>query len=188
MRYRVVGELGQGFSGARLRRRSALRRLGVPGRAHRITTCATLRATGVLSVNAPRGTPGSHSPSRRANYSGHSETLLHSAGPNPPGWVAGSQGFVLWLSLCYWASFVNAHRGERAKDAADASAMPPIELLAELGTKTDLASLVERVSRSKLRWVVVSDSALKAWKERDPTGWEKVSDWLGAKGITIVRT
>jgi hypothetical protein len=82
---------------------------------------------------------------------------------------------------------VDAPQGERAKDVADTSAMPPAELLAELRTTTDLASLVERVSRSKLRWVVVSESALKAWKERDPTGWEKVSDWLGAKGITIVR-
>lgn len=83
---------------------------------------------------------------------------------------------------------MDAHQRERAKNAADTSAMPPAELLAELGTKTDLASLVERVSRSKPRWVVVSESALKAWKERDPAGWEKVSDWLAAKGITIVRT
>lgn len=63
----------------------------------------------------------------------------------------------------------------------------PAALLAELGTNTDLAGLVERVCRNNLPWVVVSESALTAWKERDPVGWGKVLDWLAARGVTIVR-
>jgi hypothetical protein len=64
---------------------------------------------------------------------------------------------------------------------------PPAALLAQLNRSTDLAWLVERVCRNNLPWVVVPGSALTAWQQRDPAGWEKVSAWLGAKGITIVR-
>jgi hypothetical protein len=35
--------------------------------------------------------------------------------------------------------------------------------------------------------VVVATAALKAWEERDPAGWEKVSEWLAANGVTVVR-
>lgn len=60
-------------------------------------------------------------------------------------------------------------------------------LLAELNPNTDLAWLVERVCRSSLSQVVVSAPALTAWQQRDPAGWEKVSAWLAAKGVAIVR-
>jgi len=60
-------------------------------------------------------------------------------------------------------------------------------LLADLKTNTDLARLVERVARNNLPWVVVPAKALDAWAERDPVGWSKVSDWLAAKGVAIIR-
>ena len=60
-------------------------------------------------------------------------------------------------------------------------------LLAELNPDTDLAQLVERVCRNNLSQVIVAASALTAWQQRDPAGWEKVSAWLVAKRIAIVR-
>ena len=73
-------------------------------------------------------------------------------------------------------------------DGSDSTtSAPPAALLAQLNRSTDLAWLVERVCRNNLPWVVVPGSALTAWQQRDPAGWEKVSAWLGAKGITIVR-
>lgn len=60
-------------------------------------------------------------------------------------------------------------------------------LLAELSPNTDLARLVERVSRNCLPRMVVARTALAAWEERDPLGWAKVAEWLAAKGVTIVR-
>ena len=86
------------------------------------------------------------------------------------------------------ASLVDAPHGKQANEVADSRSVPPAELLAELGTKTDLAGLVERVCRSNLPWVVVSESAITAWNARDPVGWAKVSSWLSLRGVTIVRT
>lgn len=60
-------------------------------------------------------------------------------------------------------------------------------LIADLKTNTDLAWLVERVARNHLPWVVVPAKALDAWAERDPVGWSKVSEWLAAKGVAVVR-
>jgi hypothetical protein len=51
----------------------------------------------------------------------------------------------------------------------------------------DLAGLVERVRQSQQPWVVVAAVALAAWQERDPAGWEKVSKWLAANGVAVVR-
>lgn len=64
---------------------------------------------------------------------------------------------------------------------------PVDALLADLKTNTDLARLVERVARNGLPWVVVPAKALDAWAERDPVGWSKVSDWLAAKGVAVIR-
>ena len=74
-----------------------------------------------------------------------------------------------------------------ATDSATTDSAPPSALLAELNSSTDLAWLVERVCRHNLPRVLVRISALTAWQERDPAGWEKVSAWLRAKGIAIVR-
>jgi hypothetical protein len=61
------------------------------------------------------------------------------------------------------------------------------ELLAELSPNSDLVWLVDRVSRTRLPWVVIPSPAITAWEGRDPAGWAKVSEWLGAGGVTIVR-
>jgi hypothetical protein len=60
-------------------------------------------------------------------------------------------------------------------------------ILAELNPSTDLASLVERVSRNNLPWVVAPAPAVAAWERRDPSGWASVLRWFEAKGVTIVR-
>ncbi len=60
-------------------------------------------------------------------------------------------------------------------------------LLAELNGDTDLAWLVERVLAHGLRWVVVPAAAQAAWAARDPNGWTKVSAWLEANGIDVIR-
>jgi len=61
------------------------------------------------------------------------------------------------------------------------------QLLMELSPNRDLVWLVERVARTEFPWVVVPGSAIEAWEGRDPVGWEKVSDWLATRGVTIVR-
>jgi len=60
-------------------------------------------------------------------------------------------------------------------------------LLGDPDLSADLACLVDRVRQNKQPWVVVATAALKAWEERDPAGWEKVSGWLAANGVTVVR-
>jgi hypothetical protein len=60
-------------------------------------------------------------------------------------------------------------------------------LLADPDLSPDLAWLVERVRQNKQPWVVVATAALRAWEQRDPAGWEKVSEWLAANGVTVVR-
>ena len=75
---------------------------------------------------------------------------------------------------------------EPGDDSGGISA-PLDTLLAELDPTTDLARLVERIARHDLPWMVVPTAALTAWEQRDPAGWAKVSAWLGAKGIAIVR-
>ncbi len=72
-------------------------------------------------------------------------------------------------------------------DEGSISSAPLDRLLAELDPTTDLARLVERVARNTLRRVVVPAAALTAWEKRDPAGWAKVSAWLAANGVTIVR-
>lgn len=60
-------------------------------------------------------------------------------------------------------------------------------LLDELNPDTDLAALVERVIRHGLPRVVVPAAALRGWEERDPDGWAKVSAWLAANRVAVVR-
>jgi len=82
------------------------------------------------------------------------------------------------------------HRSSEQRSSDDVpghAATQTAQLLAELSPNSDLAWLVERVSRTQLPWVGVPASALTAWKQRDPPGWAKVSAWLGVKGVTIVR-
>ena len=76
----------------------------------------------------------------------------------------------------------NADRfGSSGGDGSHPLPLPDCDL------STDLACLVERVRQSNLPWVVVAGSALTAWQQRDPVGWQKVSVWLAAKGVAVVR-
>lgn len=76
---------------------------------------------------------------------------------------------------------------EQRSDPHGHAATRAARLVAELGPNSDLVWLVERVSREKLPWVVIPATAVTAWEERDPPGWEKVSEWLAVQGIAIVR-
>ena len=60
-------------------------------------------------------------------------------------------------------------------------------LLAGLRPDTDLGALVERVHRGNLRRVVVLATSVAAWEGRDAVGWARVSEWLAAQGVTVVR-
>ena len=62
-----------------------------------------------------------------------------------------------------------------------------VALQTQLGPTIDLAALVERVVRNRLPWVVVPAAALRAWEERDPDGWAKVSAWLASNDVVVVR-
>jgi hypothetical protein len=75
----------------------------------------------------------------------------------------------------------------RSDAAGGATPAATTALLAELSPTTDLARLVERVARNNFPWVVVSATAVRAWEDRDPVGWAKVSAWLAANRVTVVR-
>jgi hypothetical protein len=61
------------------------------------------------------------------------------------------------------------------------------ELLSELqASRTDLARYVDAASRSDRPYIVVSAAAVRAWRERAPHAWAKVTDWLAAHGKAIV--
>ena len=61
------------------------------------------------------------------------------------------------------------------------------DLLADLGTRSDLAHLVERVNRERVPWIVVSAAAVTGWARRDPEAWAKFSAWLAERGVALVR-
>jgi hypothetical protein len=62
------------------------------------------------------------------------------------------------------------------------------ELVAELRTsRTDLARLVEAAARDHPTRIIVPQRSIDAWERREPATWLKVSDWLTAQGIAIVR-
>jgi hypothetical protein len=55
-----------------------------------------------------------------------------------------------------------------------------------LASQTDLARLVERVSREQLSCVIVGTSAVIAWQRREPEAWTKVRAWLVERGVGVV--
>ncbi len=61
------------------------------------------------------------------------------------------------------------------------------DLLSELRTsRTDLARLVEAANARQTR-LVVPQRSVEAWERREPETWLKVSGWLHARGVSIVR-
>ncbi len=57
-------------------------------------------------------------------------------------------------------------RAHEPSDAPGHAATRTAHLLAELSPNTDLIWLVERVTQTKLPWVVIPDTALTAWEAR----------------------
>jgi hypothetical protein len=62
------------------------------------------------------------------------------------------------------------------------------DLVIELRTsRTDLARLVEAAVRDQLTRIIVPQRSVDAWERREPETWLKVSSWLTARGVQIVR-
>jgi hypothetical protein len=61
-------------------------------------------------------------------------------------------------------------------------------LLLELrSSRTDLARLVEAVSRDQFTKLVVPQQSVDAWERREPETWRKVSTWLAERGVPVHR-
>jgi hypothetical protein len=61
-------------------------------------------------------------------------------------------------------------------------------LLLELrNSRTDLARLVEAVSRDRFGQLVVPQRSVDAWERREPETWRKVSTWLAERGVPVHR-
>jgi hypothetical protein len=61
------------------------------------------------------------------------------------------------------------------------------DLLSELqSSRTDLARLVA-AARDRHTRLVVPHRSVEAWQQREPETWMKVSGWLAAHGVSIVR-
>ena len=104
---------------------------------------------------------------------------------------AGRTSRPSWLSSCvgYAGEVFQWRLQSQALESAITQMASPSEavLLADPALSPDLALLVERVCQNRQPWVVVAAAALTAWQQRDPVGWEKVSEWLDANGIALVR-
>ena len=65
--------------------------------------------------------------------------------------------------------------------------MTTADLLEDLGARSDLARLVERVNRERVPWIVVPAAAVTGWTRKDPEAWAKFSAWLAERGVALVR-
>ncbi len=62
------------------------------------------------------------------------------------------------------------------------------DLLLELrSSRTDLARLIEAVSRDQFTKLVVPQQSVDAWERREPETWRKVSAWLAERGVPVHR-
>jgi hypothetical protein len=66
--------------------------------------------------------------------------------------------------------------------------MTTADLLSDLGSTSDIAGLVQRVSQERLPWIVVSRAAVTHWTAHDPEGWAKVVAWLRERGVASSRS
>jgi hypothetical protein len=53
-------------------------------------------------------------------------------------------------------------------------------------SRTDLARLVEAVSRDQFTQLVVPRRSIEAWERREPETWSKVRAWLAARDVSIL--
>ena len=62
------------------------------------------------------------------------------------------------------------------------------ELLSDLrASSTDLSRLIAVVLRDRPPYVVVPWQAVSAWERREPEQWARVSEWLAAHNVSLVR-
>ena len=54
-------------------------------------------------------------------------------------------------------------------------------------SRTDLARLVEAVSRDQFTKLVVPQQSVDAWERRESETWLKVSTWLAEQGVPVHR-
>ena len=74
------------------------------------------------------------------------------------------------------------------EEAVVAPVIDTDELLSELRTSnTDLSRLVAAVLHDRRPYVVVPWQAAIAWERREPEQWAKVSDWLAAHNVSLVK-
>lgn len=50
-----------------------------------------------------------------------------------------------------------------------------------------LAVVVESVLRESAPYAVVSAAGIEAWREREPSLFRKVAQWLADRGVTLVQ-
>jgi hypothetical protein len=50
-----------------------------------------------------------------------------------------------------------------------------------------LANVVEAILKEQPPYKVVPAAGVEAWRERDPLLWQKVTEWLDEKGVTLVQ-
>jgi hypothetical protein len=50
-----------------------------------------------------------------------------------------------------------------------------------------LANVVEAILKEEPPYKVVAAAGVEAWRERDPLLWQKVTEWLDEKGVTLVQ-
>ena len=53
--------------------------------------------------------------------------------------------------------------------------------------ESGLANVVEAILREEPPYKVVPAAGVDAWRERDPLLWQKVTEWLDEKGVTLVK-
>jgi hypothetical protein len=60
------------------------------------------------------------------------------------------------------------------------------DLLVECrAAESGLANVVEAILREEPPYKVVPAAGVDAWRERDPLLWQKVTEWLDEKGVTL---
>ena len=71
---------------------------------------------------------------------------------------------------------------------ASGNVMSADELLHDLRiSKSDLARIIRAVVRDRPPYLVVPIQAVKSWERREPEHWAKVTGWLAAQQVNLVK-
>ena len=70
----------------------------------------------------------------------------------------------------------------------EAAVIDTDKLLSDLRTSnTDLSRLVAAVLRDRPPYLVVPWQSVIAWERREPERWARVSEWLAAHNVSLVK-